>query len=420
MLDIKKIEKNPDKFRETLKKRQQSDSIVDELLEMIKTSKKKLSKIEELRSLRNKESKEIGLLLANQQIEEVEKRKEITKKINEEIEKLEKEYNTLNEQLENLLLTLPNWLDPEVPYGEDASKNVIIKEHGQIPQFSFKPKTHYEIGEQMGIIDFEKGIQLAGSRFYTYFDLGAKLERAIMNFMLDLHTQKNGYKEVWVPVLIKDFGMVTTGQYPKFKGEYYQLEKDGLSLIPTAEVPLVNLFYNQIINEEELPIKLTAGTSCFRREAGAAGKDTKGLVRVHQFQKVELVQIVHPENSQIAHQEMLRHAEMVLQELKLPYRIVLLCSGDIGATAIKTYDIEVWIPGMERWLEISSVSNCSDYQARRGMIRIKTKKGNVYAHTLNGSGLAVGRTLIAILENYQKEDGTVEIPEALKKYLTLS
>lgn len=419
MLDIKKIEKNPDELRETLKKRQQSDSIVDELLEIIKTSKNKLNKIEELRSLRNKESKEIGILLSKNQIEEAEKRKVITKKINEEIQELEKEYTRINEQLENLLLTLPNWLDKDVPYGEDSSKNVIVKQYGEIPKFSFKPKTHYEIGEQMGIIDFEKGIQLAGSRFYTYFDLGAKLERAIMYFMLDLHTKKNGYREVWVPILIKDIGMVTTGQYPKFKGEYYHLERDGLSLIPTAEVPLVNLFYNQIITEEELPIKLTAGTSCFRREAGAAGKDTRGLVRVHQFQKVELVQIVHPENSPIAHQEMLQHAEMVLQELNLPYRVVILCSGDIGSTATKTYDIEVWTPGLERWLEISSVSNCADYQARRGLIRIKTKKGNIYAHTLNGSGLAVGRTLIAILENYQKEDGTIEIPQVLKKYIDL-
>ncbi|MFN3604047.1 MAG: serine--tRNA ligase [Leptonema sp. (in: bacteria)] len=417
MLDIRKIEKNPDELRDTLKKRQLSDSIVDELLELIKKSKKIQTQIEELRSIRNKQSKEIGILIEKKLFEQAEEEKEKIKKLGDQIQNLEKEHSLINENLENLLLTLPNWLDKEVPYGEDSSKNIIIKQHGVIQEFSFKVKPHYEIGEELGIINFEKGIRLAGSRFYTYFGLGAKLERALINFMLDLHTKRNGYTEVWVPVLIKDFGMVTTGQYPKFKGEYYQLEKDGLSLIPTAEVPLVNLFYDEILKEEDLPIKVTAATSCFRREAGAAGKDTRGLIRVHQFQKVELVQIAHPESSNIIHQEMVRHAEMVLQELNLPYRILLLCSGDTGATSLKTYDIEVWTPGLKRWLEISSISNCGDYQARRGMIRIKTKKGNLYAHTLNGSGVAIGRTLIAILENYQKEDGSIEIPEALKKYL---
>lgn len=417
MLDIRKIEKNPDELRETLKKRQQSDQIVDELLEIIKNTKKIQTQIEEFRSIRNKESKEIGNLLSKNQKEEAELKKENVKKIGEQIQILEKKHSELQEQLENLLLSLPNWLDKEIPYGEDSSKNIVIKQVGEIKEYPFEVKPHYEIGEKLGIIDFERGIKLAGSRFYTYFDLGAKLERALINFMLDLHTKRNGYREVWVPILIKDFGMVTTGQYPKFKGEYYQLERDGLSLIPTAEVPLVNLYYNEILKEEELPIKVTAATSCFRREAGAAGKDTRGLIRVHQFQKVELVQITHPEYSENAHKEMLSHAEMVLQELKLPYRVVLLCSGDIGATSLKTYDLEVWIPGLKRWLEISSVSNCGDYQSRRGMIRIKTQKGNIYAHTLNGSGVAIGRTLIAILENYQKEDSTIEIPEVLKKYL---
>jgi seryl-tRNA synthetase len=416
MLDIRKIEENPEELKETLKKRQQDDSIVDELVELIKNSKSIQTRIEELRSIRNKESKEIGYIL-KQDKEMAEKKKEEVRKIGDEIQKLEEKLKNLKEKQEEILLNLPNWLDPEVPYGEDQSKNIILKYVGDIPQFDFEVLPHYDIGEKLGIIDFERGVKLAGSRFYTYRGLGAKLERALMNFMLDIHTKRNGYEEIWVPVLIKDEGMITTGQYPKFKGEYYQLEKDGLSLIPTAEVPLVNLFYDEILKEETLPIKITAASSCFRREAGAAGKDTRGLIRVHQFQKVELVQIAHPDASKNAHNEMLYHAEMILQELKLPYRVVLLCSGDIGATAMKTYDLEVWIPGLKKWLEISSISNCGDYQARRGKIRIKTSKGNIYAHTLNGSGLAIGRTLVAILENYQKKNGTIEIPEVLKKYI---
>lgn len=416
MLDIRKIEENPETLKDTLKKRQQDDGIVDEIVKLIKQSKSLLTKIEELRSIRNKESKEIGNLIKINP-EEAESRKRKIKELGQTLEDLEKELEQVKITQEDLLLTLPNWIDDEVPYGEDASKNIVVKQVGEIPEFDFDVKPHYEIGENLGIIDFESGVKLAGSRFYVYKGLGAKLERAIMNFMLNIHTQVNGYTEVWVPVLIKDEGMITTGQYPKFKGEYYQLERDGLSLIPTAEVPLVNLYYDEIIKEELLPIKVTAASSCFRREAGAAGKDTRGLIRVHQFQKVELVQITHPDASKNAHREMLMHAEMILQELKLPYRVVLLCTGDMGATAAKTYDLEVWIPGLKRWLEISSVSNCFDYQARRGKIRIKTSKGNIYAHTLNGSGLAIGRTLVAILENYQTKDGNIEIPEALKKYL---
>lgn len=416
MLDIRKIEENPQELKDTLKKRQQDDSIVEELVLLIKESKAIQTKVEELRAIRNKESKEIGKLIQTNK-ELAEAKKEEVRKIGDEIQLLEKKLDFIREKQEEILLSLPNWLDPEVPMGEDETKNVVIKQVGEIPQFDFEVLPHYEIGERLGIIDFEKGVKLAGSRFYIYRGLGSKLERALMNFMLDFHTKRNGYEEVWVPVLINDQGMVTTGQYPKFKGEYYQLERDGLSLIPTAEVPLVNLFYDEILKEEEVPIRVTAASSCFRREAGAAGKDTRGLIRVHQFQKVELVQITHPEASKNAHKEMLSHAEMILQELKLPYRVILLCSGDIGATATKTYDLEVWIPGLKRWLEISSVSNCWDYQARRGKIRIKTAKGNIYAHTLNGSGLAIGRTLVAILENYQNADGTFNIPEVLKKYL---
>lgn len=416
MLDLRKIEENPDLLKDTLRKRQLDDSVVDEVVELIRQSKLLITKIEELRSIRNKVSKEIGVLI-NTNPEEAEVKKRKIKELGKMLEDLEKQYDEVKLKQEDLILTLPNWIDEEVPVGEDASKNVVIKQVGEIPEYDFEVKPHYEIGEKLGIIDFELGAKLAGSRFYIYKGLGARLERALIDFMLEVHTEVNGYQEIWVPLLIKDMGMYTTGQYPKFKGEYYQLERDGLSLIPTAEVPLVNLYYDEILKEELLPIKITAASSCFRREAGAAGKDTRGLIRVHQFQKVELVQITHPEASKNAHREMLMHAELILQKLKLPYRVVLLCSGDMGATAAKTYDLEVYIPGLKRWLEVSSVSNCLDYQARRGKIRIKTSKGNIYAHTLNGSGLAVGRTLVALLENYQTKNGEIEIPEVLKKYL---
>ncbi len=417
MLDIRKIEENPDLLKDTLRKRQMDYSIVDELVELIKTTRKLQTQIEDLRSKKNKNSKLVGEYLAQNKKEMIDSLKEEIKKIGELLEEKEKEYNRVYSEMENIVVQLPNWLDPDVPEGEDNTKNIIVKQIGEIPKFSFPVISHNELGEYLNIIDFEKGVKLAGSRFYIYRKLGAKLERVLINFMLDIHTKQNGYEEVWVPLLIKDEGMFVTGQYPKFRGEYYQLLEDQLSLIPTAEVPLVNLLQDEIILEENLPIKLTAWSSCFRREAGAAGKDTRGLIRVHQFQKVELVQIVHPEESRKAHLEMLSHAESILQLLKLPYRVVLLCSGDMGSTALKTYDLEVWIPGLQRWLEISSVSNCGDYQSRRGKIRIKTKRGNIYAHTLNGSGLAIGRTIVAILENYQKEDKTLEIPEVLKKYL---
>ncbi|HMY45888.1 MAG TPA: serine--tRNA ligase, partial [Leptospiraceae bacterium] len=288
------------------------------------------------------------------------------------------------------------------------------------PQFDFKAQTHFDIGEKLGIFDFERGVKLAGSRFYTYRGLGAKLERALMNFMLDLHTGEHGYQETWVPILVNDACMTTTGQYPKFKGEYYRLDRDELSLIPTSEVPLINLYRDDILDEKDLPVAMTAHTSCFRREAGAAGKDTRGLIRVHQFQKVELIQIVHPDQSREIHEKMVGHAEEVLKRLGLHYRVVLLSSVDMGATAAKTYDLEVWMPGLDRYMEISSISNCMDFQARRGMIRFKDAAGKnkpKLAHTLNGSGVAIGRALAAVIENYQKKDGTIEIPTVLQKYL---
>jgi seryl-tRNA synthetase len=420
MLDLKRIQENPQELEEMLGKRNYKSFDSGKLKFLIEKLKDKKSKADEERSKRNSASKEIGNLIAQGKNAEAEKRKEEVKGLGDTIEIFERELEEVELELSGIVLELPNYPDSDVPVGQDANDNITLRIEGKKPEFDFKPLPHYEIGEKLNIIDFERGVKLAGSRFYSYRGLGASLERAIINFMLDTHTKKFDYTEMWVPQLVNDEAMTTTGQYPKFKGEYYRLDKDDLSLIPTAEVPLVNLYRDEIIEEKNLPLKMTAASSCFRREAGSAGKDTRGLVRVHQFQKVELVQIVHSDHSRKVHEEMLSHAEEILKQLGLHYRVLLLCTGDMGATAAKTYDLEVWMPGLERFVEISSISNCLDFQARRGRIRYRpvgAKSKPILAHTLNGSGLAAGRTFAAIIENYQKKDGTFEIPEVLKKYL---
>ncbi|MCB1172186.1 MAG: serine--tRNA ligase [Leptospiraceae bacterium] len=419
MLELKRITANPDELQSMLIRRGIKDFDTINLAKLIQATNTAQQSLDELRSQRNTASKEIGVLIGKGDKEAAESQKAAVSHLGDEINRLETDYNTQKADLDEFISGLPNWIADGVPDGLDETSNQELKVVGQKPEFDFKPRTHYEIGEGMGILDFERGVKLAGSRYYTYRGLLARLERALISFMLDTHA-KNGYTEVFVPQLINDAGMFTTGQFPKFRGEYYNLERDGLNLIPTAEVPLVNLYRDDIIAESDLPVALTAASSCFRREAGAAGKDTRGLVRVHQFQKVELVQLVHPDESERIHTEMLAHAESILQALGLPYRVVLLCAGDMGATAVKTYDIEVWMPGLNRWLEISSVSNCLDYQARRGMIRYKgnEKKARAsYVHTLNGSGVAAGRCMIAIMENYQNKDGAFDIPDVLQTYL---
>ena len=295
----------------------------------------------------------------------------------------------------------------------------MVRTWGEKPSFSFKPKPHFDLGTESGILDFERGVKIAGTRFYVYRGLAAKLERAIINFMLDLHTTEHGYTEIFGPFIVNDESMIGTGQYPKFMDEYYRIERDGLSLIPTAEVPLTNLYRDEILEGENLPVYVTMQSACFRREAGAAGRDTRGLIRVHQFQKVELVKFVDPETSFDELEKLVANAEEVLRRLKIHYRVVLLCSADTSASSAKTYDIEVWMPGLDRYVEISSCSNFVDYQARRAKIRFRKKKGDkaAYLHTLNGSGLAAGRTLAAVMENYQKADGNIEIPEVLKPYI---
>ncbi|HMV45027.1 MAG TPA: serine--tRNA ligase [Leptospiraceae bacterium] len=417
MLDLNRIQSNPEELREMLKKRCMEDtSLVDRLNVIIQQKKKLQTEVETLRAERNKVSKEIGIIKSKGgDIQELSNSmKDVGNKIKELEEALEKEETNLSD----LNLNLPNFLDPEVPFGKSEEDNVEVYKHGVKPEFSFAPKPHFEIGEALGIFDFEKGVKLAGGRAYTYFGKAAKLERALMNFMLNTHGTEHGYEEVWVPMLVNDDSMKTTGQYPKFKDEYYRLDQDGLSLIPTAEVPLTNLYRDEIIPEDKLPISIMAHTSCFRREAGSHGRDTRGLVRVHQFQKVELVKFTKPEDSEAEHRKMLTNAENILKKLGLHYRVLLLCSKDTSNSSSKTFDIEVWMPGLNRYMEISSVSNFKDFQARRGKIRYKSKEGkNQLVHTINGSGLAIGRTLAAIVENYQTESGDFTIPDALQRYI---
>jgi seryl-tRNA synthetase len=323
----------------------------------------------------------------------------------------------LEEQLEYYLLRIPNLPHPSVPIGKDENDNVEIRRWGEPPKFDFEPKPHWELGEKLGILDFERGTKLSGSRFVVKRGLGAKLVRALVNFMLDLHGER-GYVEMYVPHLVKPEILIGTGQLPKFEEDLFKCERDNLYLIPTAEVPLTNLHREEILREEDLPLYYTAYTPCYRREAGSYGRDVKGLIRLHQFDKVELVKITKSEDSYGELEKLVNDAERVLQELELPYRVVELCTGDLGFSAAKTYDLEVWLPSYNRYREISSCSNCEDFQARRMKLRYKTKEGkNVLCHTLNGSGLAVGRTLAAILENYQQEDGSVVIPKALRPYL---
>lgn len=418
MLNINQFINEPEILRQSLEKRGfEPISIVDDLQDIINRKRKLQKEGDILRAERNRTSKEIGKMKAKG--EDISALSEEMKSVGEKIKQIQEHLEAEENRMNDLNLSLPNLLQDEVPVGKDDSENVTIREEGQKQTFSFTPRPHYEIGEKLGILDFERGIKLAGSRAYTYRGLAARLERALMNFMLDTNTRKFGYEEVFVPILVNDDSMTMTGQYPKFQDEYYRLDRDELNLIPTAEVPLTNLYRNEIIAESELPIYLTAFTPCFRREAGAHGKDTRGLIRVHQFQKIELVKFCKPEDSESEHKKMLANVENLLQQLGLCYRVQLLCSGDTSSSSSKTYDLEVWMPGLDRYLEISSISNFHDFQSRRGKTRYKSKKDkkNYLVHTLNGSGLALGRTMAAIMENYQQEDGSFTIPEVLKPYL---
>jgi seryl-tRNA synthetase len=340
------------------------------------------------------------------------------REIRDRIQTMEVELRTTEEQLHDHALRIPNIPHESVPPGKDEHDNVEIRQWGTPPEFHFQPRSHQDLGESLGILDFKRATKIAGARFCVSVGLGAQLERALANFMLDCHIQEHGYTEVLPPVLVNRSTMTGTGQLPKFAEDLFHLPEEDLFLIPTAEVPVTNLFREEILDADQLPLRFAAYTSCFRREAGSYGKDTQGMIRVHQFQKVELVNFVHPENSYDDLERLTRAAESILKKLGLPYRVVALCSGDLGFSAAKTYDLEVWLPSQRRYREISSCSNFEAFQARRANIRFRSKKEKPqFLHTLNGSGLAIGRTVVAILENYQQADGTVNIPQSLQPYM---
>lgn len=418
MLDLRLIRERPDFVKERLKARGDNyDELIDLILSLDEKRRQIISEVEVLKHRRNVMSKEIGMMM--REGKNVEALREEVKKVGDRISELDSLLREVENELEQKLLLVPNIPHESVPVGSDESGNVVVRIWDEITEFDFEPRPHWEIGEQLGIIDFARGVKLSGSRFYGMKGLGAALERALVNFMLDLHTREHGYTEVFLPFLVKSYCMEGTGQLPKFSEEMYFCERDNLWLIPTAEVSVTNLHREEILDAEDLPLKYVSYSACFRREAGAAGKDVKGVVRVHQFNKVELVKITTTEQSYDELESMVRDACRVLELLRLPHRVVLLCTGDLGFSASKTYDIEVWMPGMKRWLEVSSCSNCEDFQARRMNLRYRPHRGAKprYAHTLNGSGVAVGRTLAAILENYQQRNGTVLVPEVLRPYL---
>ncbi|MDR3355120.1 MAG: serine--tRNA ligase [Synergistaceae bacterium] len=416
MLDPKWIREHPDDVRELLGRRGHAFDL-DALLALESERLGVLSAVEELRAKRNEGSKRVGEIKksggdASDLIEEM-------KVTGERIHEMDSRLTGIEEEWNRRLLLMPNKLSGDVPSGSDESANVEIKRWGEPKRYSFEPKPHWELGESLGVMDFERGTRLAESRFTVLKGAGARVERGLINFMLDLHTTKHGYVEILPPMLVNSATMTGTGQLPKFAEDQYKCVNDDLWLIPTAEVPLTNLHYGEILNESDLPLRYTAYTACFRREAGTYGRDMRGMLRQHQFDKVELVKLCAPETSYRELDLLLEDAESVLQALELPYRVVVLSSGDIGNAAAKTYDIEVWLPSQGCYREISSCSNCEDFQSRRMGTRYRVKdSGKIeFVHTLNGSGIAVGRCLIALIENFQEDDGSILIPEALRPYV---
>lgn len=419
MLDIKFVRENPDKVMSALMKRGEDTLVLDRFLKIEGERMRVLKDVELQRQELNKLSLEIGKL--RKEGKDHSALLSEAKRASDYIAIQEDRLRKLEAEAQRELLLIPNIPHESVPAGKDETENREIKTWREIPQFSFKPKNHWEIGEELGILDFERAGKVAGTRFAIYKGHGARLERSLINFMLDLHTEEFGYIEVFPPILVNRESMIGTGQLPKFEDDLFKIADDSRDffLIPTAEVSITNIYREEILNEEDLPIYYVGYTPCFRREAGSYGKDTKGLIRQHQFNKVELVKFVKPEDSYNELESLTENAEEVLKRLGLPFRVVSLCTGDLGFSATKTYDIEVWFPAQERYREVSSCSNFGDFQARRANIRFrrKGKKGTEFVHTINGSGLAIGRTLAAILENYQQEDGSVIIPEVLRSYM---
>lgn len=416
MLDPRFVRENPEKVAENLRHRGSDPGIIDEFLKIDAERRSVLLEVEKYRQQKNELSEKIARL--KKEGTDVTSMTTEAKSISKAIKIKEERLRELEEKTKTLLLDIHNMHHESVPIGKDETENTEIRKWGEPRQFDFEPLNHWDIGEMLEIIDFEKASKIAGARFSIMKGLGARLERALINFMLDLNTSK-GYKEIFPPLLVNRDSMIGTGQLPKFSHELFAVADSEFYLIPTAEVPLTNIHKDEILEEEELPIYYTAYTPCFRREAGSYGKDVKGLIRQHQFNKVELVKFVKPEDSYKELESLTEDAEDILRRLGLPYRVVALCTGDLGFASSKTYDIEVWLPAQQRYREISSCSNFTDFQARRANIRFrrKGKKGTEFVHTLNGSGLAIGRTIVAILENYQQKDGSVIVPEALRDYM---
>jgi len=417
LLDIKYIRQNPEKVKEALENRGATADL-DKFLKLDEERRNLLFEVEKLKSQRNQESEEIARKkkMGEPADEQIARMKEVSQKIKEMDERI----SQTEAELQNLLLTIPNIPDDSVPIGKCDRDNAEVRRWREPTKFDFTPKPHWEIGADLDILDFERAGKITGSRFAVYKGAGARLERALVNFMLDLHTEKHGYKEIFPPFIVNRDSMTGTGQLPKFEEDAFKLYNNtDYFLIPTAEVPVTNLHRNEILPKEALPIYYVAYSGCFRAEAGSAGRDTRGLIRQHQFNKVELVKFTDQESSMEELEKLTADAEEVLKLLELPYRVVVLCTGDLGFSSAKTYDIEVWMPSYNRYVEISSCSNFKDYQARRAKIQYRPEKGAkpMYVHTLNGSGLAVGRTTAAILENYQQADGSVVIPEVLRKYM---
>ena len=415
MLDFKFVRANPDLVKEALSKRGSSVSLAG-FLDLDEQRREKLFVVEQMKSRRNTVSEEIGKMKKTG--EDAQAMVLEMRELSRQIKARDEEIRLVEEEMQSFLMNIPNIPHETTPTGSGEGDNPIVRMWGEPRKFGFEPKAHWDVGENLDILDFERGGKVTGARFSFYKGLGARLERSLFSFMLDLHTSQHGYVEIFPPFMVNRDSMIGTGQLPKFSEDMFKLENTEYYLVPTAEVPVTNMYRGEILEDTQLPISHCAYSACFRAEAGAAGRDTRGLIRQHQFNKVELVKFCRPEESYNELEKLTGHAEKVLQLLGLPYRVVVLCTGDLGFSSAKTYDIEVWLPSAGEYREISSCSNFEDYQARRAQIRFRQQKGKAeLVHTLNGSGLAVGRTTAAILENYQEEDGSVTIPEALRPYM---
>ena len=418
MLDIKFVRENPDLVDKACESRQNAHWDREKFFELDEERRSVIAEVEALQAARNSASKEIGQLMHEGKKEEAEAKKAEVAANKERIATLDDRRDAVEKELFDLVAAIPNIPHEDVPYGKDDSDNPEVRRWGTPREFDFEPKAHWDLGPELGIIDFDRGVKLAGTRFYLLGGMGASMERALINFFIDMHN-KAGFKEWWPPVITNHDSLFGTGQLPKFDEDLYHVQPD-LYLIPTAEVQLTNIHRDEVLDGSKLPLMYTAFTPCFREEAGSAGRDTRGIIRVHEFDKVEMVKFAKPEDSMNQLESMVAEAELCLQTLGLPYHVVTLCTGDIGFSATKCYDIEVWLPSYNNYKEISSCSNCWDFQARRANIKYRDPsefKGTRYVHTLNGSGLAVGRTMAAIIENYQNEDGTITVPEALRPYM---